>query len=350
MKKLIPKFLKYPLVALYICWRCFNRGRKASTIVLNLAGVLPPLGSREVVHGGKVKLLHLREHFGDSWKKFNIGYFVSSGLPFAPALWLRIYRIFGIKIVWNQNGVAYPAWAREKTKSINKLMSPIHLSEHVVYQTEFCKKCSDKYLGKFNGSSSILINPVDTNHFKPLETPLPLAPLVIIMSGHHFESRERLNISLETVRKLKHEGLDIKLIIIGNTQKVPSENWIEVVGKFTQEEAPHLYQKAHILLHLKNLDPCPTIVLEALSCGLPVIGLKNGGMPELVDDKSGILIRTVEDFDKFYYPEVLEIVHAIKNVKTNLKEFSQGARMQSLKFDKEIWLKEHAQIFKKLCR
>jgi len=350
MKKYIPTFLKYPLITIYVFVRLILRGIPAKGLRLNLAGVLPPKGSRAIVHGGKVKLLSLRERFGETWTGFNIAYFASSGLPFAPAVWMRLYKLFGVKVVWNQNGVAYPAWAGKETRRINQLMDPIHLANYVIFQTEFTKKCSDKFLGTYTGPHTILINPVDTKVFKPRSESLPVEPLKIIMSGHHFESKERLGVSLDAIRKLRAGGVDVKLIVIGNTQEVPSEDWMEVSGKFTREEAPRLYQKAHILLHLKALDPCPSMVLEALASGLPVVGLNNGGMPELVSESSGILIPAEENFDKFSYPDSGEVANAIIQVRDNLGSLSRGAREQALKFDTEIWLKKHQEIFNKILK
>lgn len=350
MKRLIPKFLKYPLIALYIKVRCLMRGRASEGVVLNLAGVLPQ-DPEAIIHGGKVKLLTLRERFGDSWKHFNIAYFASSGLPFAPALWLKTYKFFGIKSVWNQNGFAYPAlYPKEVVGRINGLMKPMHLADHVIFQTAFTKRCADKFLGEYKGQSEVLINPVDTNEFKPRKYPLPEEPLVIVMSGHHFESKERLDVSLESIRRLMERGLNVKLIVIGNTQELPEEEWIEIKGKFTREEAPELFKHAHLLLHLKALDPCPNIVLEALSSGLPVVGLGNGGMPELVDEKSGVLISAPENFERFHYPTPDEVANAIMTVRGNLHSLSQGARSRALQFDKEIWLKRHEEIFNSLLK
>ncbi len=344
MKNLIPRFLKFPLMFIYIFLRLIMRGGKAQEIKLNLAGVLPKPG--QIVHGGKVKLLALRERFGETWKCFNIAYFVSSGLPFAPSLWLKLYKLFGVKSIWNQNGVAYPAWAHGGTNRINSLMKPVHQADYVIFQTHFTKKCSDKFLGVYEGPSEILINPVDTKKFIPRAEPLPREPLVIMMSGHHFESQERLKVSLEAVRLLG----SAKLLVVGNTQEIPQEDWIEVVGTFTQEEAPALYHRAHIMLHLKNLDPCPTFVLEALASGLPVVGLANGGMPELVSPQSGILITSPENFDQFHYPEPSEVASAIREVAGKLDSFSASAREQSLAFSKEKWLRRHEEIFSNLLK
>ena len=139
-------------------------------------------------------------------------------------------------------------------------------------------------------------------------------------------------------------------MVVGNTQELPKKDWIEVVGKFTQDEAPQLYHRAHMMLHLKNLDPCPTFVLEALSCGLPVVGLNNGGMPELVSNDAGILIPTEENFEKFHYPAPAEVARAIKRISSNLDSYSRAARNQALKFDKEKWLKRHEEIFNSLLK
>ena len=351
MKKFIPKFLKYPLITLYIFFRCLIRGSAPKERpILNMAGVLPPEGSNEIIHGGKVKLIHLRERFGDTWRNFNIAYFVSSGLPFAPSIWIRLYKLFGIKVVWNQNGLAYPALYPNKTVArVNNLMKPIHQSDFVIYQTEFTKKCADEFLGKFSGPSRILINPVDTKIFKPRETTLPQESLMILMLGNHFESEERMTVSIEALRILKAEGVNLKLIIIGHSEHKFSEDWIEQHGAYLQKDAPTLFQSAHIFLHLKYLDPCPTAVLEALASGMPVIGSRSGGMPELVSDTSGILIPIEESFEKLHYPSPQNVASAVKTVRDNLDDFSREARISAVeRFDKEIWLQKHEEIFNKL--
>jgi glycosyltransferase involved in cell wall biosynthesis len=352
IKKYIPSFLKRPLIIVYITARCILRGTGSKNIVLNMAGVLPPIGSAKIVHGGKVKLLYLREKFGESWKNFNVSYFASSGLPFASEWWIRIYKLFGIKVVWNQNGVAYPAlYPKNIVENINALMRPIHLADYVVYQTEFTKRCADKYLGAFNGPSSIMINPVDTERFVPRSTPLPEEPLIIMMLGNHLESELRLTLALQAIQKLRDNGANIILNIIGQSDREFSETWVHKQGAYLQKDAPILFQSAHIFLHLKYLDPCPTTVEEALSCGLPVIGIKNGGMPELVDEQSGVLIPVVEDFEKLHYPSVDEVVEAIEKVRLKYSEYRKNAREGAVKkFDSRNWLDKHEHIFKNLCR
>ncbi len=59
-------------------------------------------------------------------------------------------------------------------------------------------------------------------------------------------------------------------------------------------------QAADLYLHAAKADTFPTVVLEALACGVPVIATPTGGIPEQVntlgttDDPTGVLVKDVE--------------------------------------------------------
>ena len=65
---------------------------------------------------------------------------------------------------------------------------------------------------------------------------------------------------------------------------------------YTQEQAPNIYQMANAAIMLKQNDPCPNTVIEAMACGLPIIYADNGGLPELVGDNCGYSIQWKESF------------------------------------------------------
>lgn len=52
-----------------------------------------------------------------------------------------------------------------------------------------------------------------------------------------------------------------------------------------------VYNAADVLLHLASEDNLPNMPLEAMACGTPVLGIKNGGLPEIVEHEvSGLLV------------------------------------------------------------
>ena len=56
------------------------------------------------------------------------------------------------------------------------------------------------------------------------------------------------------------------------------------------QELVRLYNEADVLINPTYADTFPTVNLEALACGTPVITYQTGGSPEAVDEKTGFVI------------------------------------------------------------
>ena len=46
----------------------------------------------------------------------------------------------------------------------------------------------------------------------------------------------------------------------------------------------------HVLVNPTHADMFPTVNLEALACGTPVVTYRTGGSPEAVDEKTGVVV------------------------------------------------------------
>ncbi|MEM1156898.1 MAG: glycosyltransferase [Verrucomicrobiota bacterium] len=57
------------------------------------------------------------------------------------------------------------------------------------------------------------------------------------------------------------------------------------------------YQAADVLLHASISDNFPTTVLEAMACGLPIVGTRVGGIPEQVKDGYNGILREAKDYE-----------------------------------------------------
>ena len=68
----------------------------------------------------------------------------------------------------NQNGVGYPGWAGDRVEELNRpLRRALAAADHVLYQSAFCKRSADEFLGEPRGEWEILHNAVDVGRFTP---------------------------------------------------------------------------------------------------------------------------------------------------------------------------------------
>jgi glycosyltransferase involved in cell wall biosynthesis len=327
--------------------------------MISFGGVL---GGRRLVHGGAVKLLHLRDAFAWNEESFNLLYLVSSAPPaFAEDL-LKTCKGLGIPLVWNQNGVAYAAWAGNDVERYNRPMRRLReMARYVIYQSAFCRDSAEHFLGPCSALSEIIFNPVDLQMFRPPAAPLPAAPLRLLTLGTHGYPQRVLS-TIRCARILKDSGIDCSLTIAGRlgwpggpaeTQReitlLDLKKAVTVFASFSRQEAAEFYRSHHILLHPKYLDPCPTVVIEALSSGLPVVASASGGLPEMVPASCGELIPAPLSWETLITPTGEQLATAVRLLLPRLQQAAAAARSHAeAAYDGAKWVERHANIFRRV--
>jgi glycosyltransferase involved in cell wall biosynthesis len=321
-------------------------------------------GPDEVVIGGAVKFQLLAESLPNAPRDFNVLYLGSSSMPLdAPAL-VRLARRRGASFVWNQNGVAYPGWYGGGYELVNRPRARLlHEADHVVFQTGFCKLGADRYYGEREGSWEILPNPVDTARFAPAPE-RPRRPLTLLLGGSQYQGY-KLEAAFGALAELRRERGDARLLVAGELSFAPDapeqaaararrlgvEDAVELLGPYTQAEAPALMRRADLLLHPKYNDPCPTVVLEAMASGLPVAYSASGGVPELVGDEAGVGVPAPLDWERDHPPAADELAAAVLEVADRLDERAEAARRRAVtRFDARAWVGRHRAVFEELVR
>ncbi|MEI6279155.1 MAG: glycosyltransferase, partial [Verrucomicrobiae bacterium] len=91
---------------------------------------------------------------------------------------------------------------------------------------------------------------------------------------------------------------------------------------------------------------CPTVPIEAMACGLPVVGTHSGGMPELVSGESGILVPIPQSWTQDLAGDPGDLADAVERIMENHAAMSRAAREHAVRtFDGERWLARHETVF-----
>lgn len=321
-------------------------------------------GVDEAVYGGAVKFALLDRELPNAPRDFNVLYLGSSAMPLDAWMLVRLARRRGAAFVWNQNGVAYPGWYGDGWELVNRPRARLlHEADHVVYQTEFCKRSADRFYGERSGRWEILPNPVDTERFRPASS-RPRRPLTLLLGGNQYQ-RYRLEAALEAFALVRRERSDARLLVAGSLSFAADgaaeaaalvgalglDGAVELLGPYTQAEAPELMRRADLLLHTKVNDPCPTVVLEAMASGLPVVYAAGGGTTELVGEEAGIGVPTPLDWERDRLPEPAELAAAVERALDRLDELGEAARARAVeRFDARRYVARHRELFEELAR
>lgn len=147
------------------------------------------------------------------------------------------------------------------------------------------------------GIERVLCQPlgVDTGIYSPrraasgLRARLGLPPHArLLVYAGRFTREKRLPLLLEAVRRL---GEPYHLLVIGSGPELPGGARVHRLP-FQRDPArlASLVGACDLLVHPGDRETFGMVVLEAMACGIPVLGTAAGGVAELVDDEVGMLV------------------------------------------------------------
>ena len=86
---------------------------------------------------------------------------------------------------------------------------------------------------------------------------------------------------------------DYRIVLVGTDAEVEKQlppSILSIRRTQNQRELAKIYSAADVFLNATREDNFPTVNLEALACGTPVVTFRTGGSPECLDERSGAVV------------------------------------------------------------
>lgn len=140
------------------------------------------------------------------------------------------------------------------------------------------------------------VNPSWGKKYKPSEQKDDIFKVCFI--GDFSNIRKGHDLLLAAAKQLLSEGLDMEFIVIGDGVELDfyKEQYQHESIRFTGrlKTATEELIKSSILVVPSRADSCPNTVLEALYSGIPVLGARAGGIPEIMKNEDALFDLTAE--------------------------------------------------------
>ncbi|MBP0968523.1 MAG: glycosyltransferase, partial [Oscillospiraceae bacterium] len=105
-----------------------------------------------------------------------------------------------------------------------------------------------------------------------------------------------------------------------------------------QKELAEIYSAADVFVNPMREDNYPTVNLEAISCGTPVVTFRTGGSPESVGEGCGIVVPK-DDTDA--------VVEAVRTVCRDASDHSSELASMAESFDSGIMTGEYLKLYRR---
>jgi len=276
----------------------------------------------------------------------NFAILVIGGTKYIPQL--RQAKKAGIRIIQRLNGMNWVHRKRNtglrhflRAEVNNYILKTIRqLADGIIYQSDFSREWWNRVGGYVKTPSSVVHNGVDLHEFSPegVGSKPGESYRILLVEGNLGGGYEQgLTTAVELV-KLLNRRLDKKseLMVVGRVSPELKETVkdqgvsIEWKGVVPREQIPEIDRSAHVLFSADINAACPNSVIEAMACGLPVVGYDTGALRELVIQGTGEIAPYGSDVWQLKKPDIHALADAAQKVFSAQTDYSKAARQHAL--------------------
>lgn len=192
----------------------------------------------------------------------------------------------------------------------------------------------------------VINNGIDLSVFKPTESDFRNRygledKMVVLGVALDWGERKGLEVFIELSKRLP---VNYRIVLIGTNNCIDATlpaNIISIHRTQNQTELAEIYSAADVFANPTREENYPTVNMESLACGTPVITFKTGGSPEILDKTCGSVVDC-DDID------AMEI--EIRRICEEKPYSVEACLMRAKSFDMNDRFEEYVKLYKTLLK
>ena len=163
------------------------------------------------------------------------------------------------------------------------------------------KLVEESFLKKY--PVKVIYNGINLNVFKPTVSDFRKKydledKYVLLGVAYQWDERKGIDLFIRLAKELPE---NYKIVLVGTNDELDKtlpENILSIHKTFNQEELVKIYSASDLFLNPTRQDNFPTVNIESLACGTPILAFNTGGCPEIISEKTGSIVEK-NDFAAF---------------------------------------------------
>ena len=194
--------------------------------------------------------------------------------------WLHMRRARrGPVLIHRLDGVAELARGH-KTKADEVQPAVNRLTDHTIFQTEYCRISFAEHCGVIPRSWWVIKNAVDPQVFFPNPDPPEQDEQFRLVAVSWSSNPLKGFATIAEVSRLP----GVELTFVGNWCPDVNPANVRLTGVMESKELAEVMRSCHALIHAGWNEACSNVIIEGMACGLPVIYRDSGGNRELAGE------------------------------------------------------------------
>lgn len=143
----------------------------------------------------------------------------------------------------------------------------------------------------------VINNGIDLSIFKPVKSNFSIKhniqdKYIILGVAYYWDYSKGLDVFVELSKRLNDK---YQIVLVGTNDEIDKllpHNIISIHRTNSKEELVEIYSAADLFVNPTRDENYPTVNMEAIACGTPVLTFETGGSAEIITNKCGSSVKT----------------------------------------------------------